>query len=141
MNSLEIDVNKPTLAPLLAVKNGAAACDFYLAAFAATEIFRITDPEGGVVARLAIGSSDFWLADESPDHANYSPETLGGSTVRMVLTVDDPDVVFAKAITAGASVVYDVADQSYGWRLGRIVDPFGHHWEIGKPLRSEFYFE
>jgi PhnB protein len=123
-----------SLAPLLSVRNGARAIDFYKAAFGAEELFRIADPSGAVVARLAVGGAEFWLADESPEHANCSPETLGGSSVRIVLTVDDPDTVFASAVAAGATVVYEVADQGYGWRVGRLTDPFGHHWEIGKPL-------
>ena len=81
-----------------------------------------------------MGGADFWVADESPQHKNFSPETLGGATTRMVLTVDDPDAVFAKAVAAGAVEVWPVGDQEYGWRVGRLVDPFGHHWEIGKPL-------
>ncbi len=72
-------------------------------------------------------------ADESPDHGNFSPESLGGGTVRMVLTVGDPDSVFDQAVLAGANIVSPVREQ-YGWRLGRVVDPFGHHWEIGRPL-------
>jgi PhnB protein len=87
-----------------------------------------------VVAQLSIGDCDFWLADESPEHQNFSPESLGGSTVRMVLVVDDPDGVFNQAIATGATSVWPVADQRYGWRVGRVVDPFGHHWEIGKPI-------
>ena len=125
---------KTSLAPLLSVKGGARALEFYEAAFGATEVFRIEDPEGLVVARLAIDGAEFWVADDSPEHANYSPEALGGSCVRMVLTVNDPDAVFAMAIAGGATEVYAVSDQPYGWRLGRLVDPFGHHWEIGKPL-------
>jgi len=73
------------------------------------------------------------LADESPEHQNFSPETLVGGTVRMVMIVDDPDAAFARAVAAGAAVVWPVGNQ-YGWRLGRVVDPFGHHWEIGKPM-------
>ena len=73
------------------------------------------------------------MADESPEHANYSPETLGGGTVRMVMTVSDPDAAFARAVEAGATVVRPMADE-YGWRLGRVVDPYRHHWEIGRPL-------
>ncbi len=125
---------KTSLAPLLSVKGGARALEFYAAAFGATEVFRIEDPDGLVVARLAIDGAEFWVADDSPEHANFSPEALGGSCVRMVLTVNDPDAVFATAIAAGATEVYAVSDQPYGWRLGRLVDPFGHHWEIGKRL-------
>lgn len=90
--------------------------------------------DGAVVARLSIAGAEFWLADESPDHRNFSPESIGGGTVRLILTVDDPDGVYNRAIAAGASVVWPVADQPYGWRVGRLADPYGHHWEIGKPL-------
>jgi PhnB protein len=125
---------RPSVAPMLSVRRGSAAIDFYKAAFDATEIFRMESPDGAVVAHLAVGVSDFWVADESPDHKNFSPETLGGATTRMILTVDDPDKVYAHAISAGASEVSAVDDKEYGWRVGRVRDPFGHHWEIGKPL-------
>jgi PhnB protein len=126
----------PILSPLLNVRNGAKAIDFYKSAFGATELFRV-DNGGSVVARLSVGQSEFWLADESPEHANFSPESLSGSsTVRMILIVENPDAVFAQALQAGAKVVWPVEDQPYGWRVGRVVDPFGHHWEIGKPLHG-----
>jgi PhnB protein len=86
-----------------------------------------------VVAQLSVDGAQFWVADESPEHLNFSPESLGGGSVRMVMTVDDPDAAFERAVAAGASVVSPVSND-YGWRLGRVVDPFGHHWEIGKPL-------
>ena len=126
--------HQTSLAPMLSVRNGAKAVDFYKAAFGASELFRVEDPSGAVVAQLSVGKSDFWVADESPEHKNFSPETLGGVTTRMVLVVDDPDAIFAQAVTAGAQVVSPVQDQPYHWRVGRVVDPFGHHWEIGKPL-------
>ena len=122
---------------MLSVRNGAKAVEFYKAAFGATELFRVEDPSGAVVAQLSVGQSDFWVADESPEHKNFSPETLGGCSVRLVMVVDDPDAVFSQAVAAGATVVWPVADQPYGWRVGRIADPFGHHWEIGKPLQNE----
>jgi PhnB protein len=87
-----------------------------------------------VVVRFSLAGGEFWAADESPEDANYSPETLNGGTVRMVLTVEDPDAVFSRAVKAGATVVSPMGDQ-YGWRLGRVADPFGHHWEIGKELK------
>jgi PhnB protein len=98
-------------------------------------VYRVggTDDEPSVVAQLAVGESTFWVADESPPHANFSPETLGGGTVRMLLVVDDPDAAVTRAVRAGATEVYPVTNE-HGWRLGRIVDPFGHHWEIGRPL-------
>jgi PhnB protein len=120
------------ISPLLSVRDGAKAIEFYESAFGATELFRMD--EGSVIARLSIGGAQFWLADESPEHLNFSPESLAGSTVRMVMIVTNPDAVFERAVAAGASVVWPVENQPYGWRVGRIVDPFGHHWEIGKPL-------
>lgn len=123
-----------TLAPFLSVRGGARAIDFYKAAFGAKELFRMDDGSGSVVARLAVGDSEFWLSDESPEHSNFSPQTLGGSTFRLLMVVDDPDTAFARAIAAGGKEVYPVTDEPYQWRVGRFVDPFGHHWEIGKPL-------
>lgn len=122
-----------SIAPMLSVRGGANAVDFYKAAFGASESFRLDDESGAVVARLKAGAAEFWVADESPEHLNFSPETLGGGTVRMVMVVDDPDTAFDRAVAAGAGVVWPVCNE-YGWRLGRIVDPFGHHWEIGRPL-------
>lgn len=126
---------KPVIEPMLSVRNGAKAVEFYTAAFAAETLFRIGEADEAVVAQLSAGGAIFWVTDESPEHANFSPETLGGSTVRLVMIVDDPDAVFERAVGAGAKVVWPVADQPYHWRVGRLADPFGHHWEIGKPLR------
>jgi PhnB protein len=123
------------LVPMLNVRNGAEALDFYKVAFGAELLFCTPPESGSVVAQMSIEGAEFWLADESPENQNFSPETLHGSTVRIVLIVDNPDTVFNCAIAAGATVIHPVADQDYGWRMGRLVDPFGHHWEIGKPLR------
>jgi PhnB protein len=123
-----------SIAPMLSVRKGAKAVEFYQAAFGAAVPFRLDAPDGAVVARLVVADAEFWVADESPEHKNFSPETLGGGTVRMVMIVDDPDSAFDRAVRAGAKVVHPVADQPYGWRVGRVEDPFGHHWEIGKPL-------
>jgi PhnB protein len=122
-----------TIAPMLSVRRGREALAFYAAAFGATELFKVESPDGHVVAQLAVDGAAFWVADESPAHANFSPETLNGGTVRMILTVADPDAVFDRAVAAGATVVTPMKDD-YGWHLGRIVDPYGHHWEIGRPL-------
>jgi PhnB protein len=124
---------KTSIAPMLSVRRGSMAIEFYKAAFGAGELFRIDAEDGTVVARLSVGEAEFWVADESPEHQNFSPESLGGGTVRMVMIVENPDASFERAVAAGATVVWPVSNQ-YGWRLGRIVDPFGHHWEIGKPL-------
>ena len=120
-----------SIAPMLSVRNGPRAVEFYQAAFGAEVLFR-TDSDGEVVARLAAEGAEFWVADESPEHQNFSPETLGGGTVRMVMIVADPDRAFERAVGAGAKVVVAVRNE-YGWRLGRVVDPYGHHWEIGRP--------
>jgi PhnB protein len=124
-----------TIAPFLSVRNGAKAIEFYKSAFGATETFRHDDPggSGSVVARLSVNGAELWVADESPEHKNFSPETLNGSTTRMVMVVNDPDAVFQRAVNAGAKVIVAMED-NYGWRLGRVLDPYGHHWEIGKPM-------
>ena len=119
--------------PMLSVRNGAGAVEFYKTAFGAEVLFLLEDG-GSVVAQLSVGGAVFWVADESPEHLNFSPETLGGGTIRLVMIVDDPDAAFERAVAAGATVVRSVADEPYQWRVGRVVDPFGHHWEIGKPL-------
>ena len=118
---------------MLSVRRGAEAVRFYESAFGARVLYRTDAPDGAVVARLSADGAEFWVADESPEHQNFSPESLGGGTVRMVMIVGQPDEAFAKAVAAGAAVVWPVENQ-HGWRLGRVVDPFGHHWEIGKPL-------
>jgi PhnB protein len=92
-----------------------------------------TDDAPSVVAQLAVGDASFWVADETPAHGNFSPESLGGGTVRMLLIVDDPDAAVERAKAAGAEQVYAVSEE-HGWRPGRIEDPFGHHWEVGRPL-------
>jgi PhnB protein len=126
---------RPQVVAQLSVRRGRAAIAFYEAAFGARVVYRVggTDELPEVVAQLAVGDATFWVADESPEHRNFSPETLGGATVRMLLVVDDPDAVLAGAVAAGAREVAGVAEE-HGWRLGRIEDPFGHHWEIGRPL-------
>ena len=125
-----------SLAPFLSVRRGKQAVEFYARAFGAQEQFRIESDKGEVVARLSIGAAEFWLSDESPAHGNFSPDTLKGGTVRMVLTVDDPSAVFDQAIKAGATSIHPVARQ-HGFLMGRLADPFGHHWEIVKPLKGE----
>ena len=123
---------RTTIAPWLSVRNGAQAVEFYKSAFGAVEVFRM-DEGSSVVARLSVEGAEFWMGDESPEHGNFSPQSLNGSSVRIILTVADPDSVFTRTVAAGASQVFPVGEE-YGWRLGRVVDPFGHHWEIGRPL-------
>jgi PhnB protein len=114
----------------LSVRNWTRAIQFYKSAFGASELYRV---EAGGVAQLSVSGATFWVAEESPAHLNFSPESLGGCTARMLLIVEDPAAVCAQAIASGATQVAPVAD-AHGWRLGRIADPSGHHWEIGRPL-------
>ncbi|HEY3974921.1 MAG TPA: VOC family protein [Candidatus Sulfotelmatobacter sp.] len=123
-----------TIAPWLSVRDSAHAVDYYKSAFGAVEVFRL-DAGGSVIARLSVEGAEFWVGDESPEHFNFSPQTLGGCSVRIILTVADPDAFFARALAAGASQVYAVVEE-HGWRIGRVVDPFGHHWEIGRPIED-----
>jgi PhnB protein len=117
------------IAPWLSVRDGPSAVDYYKAAFGAVERYRLEDDTRRVVvAQLAIDQADFWL-QEDPD---ASPGGGGGS-IRMILTVEDPESVFRQAVAAGATEIAPVADE-HGWRVGRLADPFGHHWEVGKPL-------
>lgn len=118
------------LSATLSVRHWDQAVDFYKAAFAARELFRVP---GGGVAQLAIDDAEFWVAEESTVHLNFSPETLGGCSVRMLLLVEDPAAACAQAIRAGATQIVPVAE-AHGWLIGRIADPFGHHWEVARPI-------
>jgi PhnB protein len=122
-----------SLAPWLSVRDSVRAVEFYKAAFGAIEVFRIDGGDNGIVARLSVGDSEFWVSDESPEYQNFSPVTLDGATARFVLSVADPDAAHKQACAAGASQVTPVSEM-HGWRVGRVVDPFGHHWEIGREL-------
>ncbi len=112
----EVPSSSWTIAPWLSVRGSAQAVAFYQAAFDATEVFRLEDAEGGVVARLSVHGAEFWVSDESPEHGNFSPQTLGGGTMRMILTVEDPDAVVGDAIAAGATQVCAVSkSMAGGW--------------------------
>jgi len=123
-----------SLTPMLTVRSAVEAIDFYRSAFDAVEQSRSTAPSGHVVAELAIDGLRFFVVDENPQAFNLSPTSLDGTTVRLNLVVDDPDAAAAQAIAAGATEVFPVADQPYGFRQGRVADPDGHHWLIGTPL-------
>lgn len=119
---------------VLSVRRGAEAVEFYKRAFDATEVTRLVAPDGAVVSQLDLAGGRIMVADESPEHGHHSPESLGGTTVRIGLVVEDPDGLADRALAAGARLVYPVADQHYGWRLGCVEDPYGHRWDIGRPL-------
>jgi PhnB protein len=125
-----------TITPMLSVRDAGAAIDFYAAAFGATVVER-SDFGPTTVAELTIEDARFFVVTQDEQRGNVSPQTIEGrTTVRIDLIVDDPDAVAAQAIAAGAREMFAVADQPYGFRQGRVVDPEGHHWLIGKPLRA-----
>jgi len=119
------------LYPFLAVRDTDAAIAFYAEAFGATVRERVEAPGGNpIVAVLEIAGMPFGVATEAPELGTPSPEAAGATTVRVSLHVDDPDATAARAVAAGATEMFPVADQPYGLRQGRVVDPFGHHWLI-----------
>jgi PhnB protein len=121
-----------TFQPELWVDHAPAAVAFYEAAFGAVVRHQVGQGED-IVAQLAVGNACFWVAAASPDMARFSPAAIGGRTGRTLLITEDPDELFARAVGAGASGTAPVGEE-HGWRVGRIVDPYGHEWEIGKPL-------
>lgn len=120
-----------SLAPWLTLRSSIEAVDFYKKAFNAVEVYRLEGEGEDLVARLSVGSSDFWVSNGSSENKNIESSVEGN--IRMILTVTDPDALFGQALKAGASQVFAVAEE-HGWRSGRLVDPFGIHWEIGRPL-------
>lgn len=121
-----------SIQPELWIDRAGAAVEFYQAAFGAHVLHRVGAGDE-IVAQLAIGDDAFWVSSGGPDAPRFSPDAIGGATGRTLLVVDDPDAMFGQAVAAGATPASDVADE-HGWRLGRIFDPFGHEWEIGRPL-------
>ena len=120
-----------SIQPELWVERAAQALTFYQAAFGARVLHRVGDGDD-IVAQLAVGEARFWITAASPERGRFSPSAIGGGTGRTLLVVDDPDAVFRAAVAAGATETSPVGEE-HGWRVGRIVDPFGHEWEIGRP--------
>ena len=127
-------MTKTSITPMLTVRGASAAIDFYGRAFGATEVSRQTTPSGQIIAEMDIEGNRFFAVDENPAGFNLSPDALGGTSVRLSLVVDDPDAAATRAIAAGATEIFPIADQPYGMRQGRVQDPHGHHWLIGKYL-------
>ena len=123
-----------SIQPELWVEKPGQAVTFYEAAFGATILHRVGDADD-IVAQLGVGDAAFWVAASSASMGRLSPRAVDGATSRTLLVVDDPDRVVRQAVAAGATETASVGDE-HGWRLGRIVDPFGHEWEIGIPLGS-----
>ena len=117
--------------PELWVDSAAAAVAFYEAAFGATVVHRVGEGDD-IVAQLTIGDAAFWVGAASPAMKRLSPRAIDGATGRTLLLVDQPEALLERAVHAGATETSPITEE-HGWRLGRIVDPFGHEWEIGKP--------
>lgn len=119
-----------SIAPWLAVSDAEDAVEFYTAAFGADEVYRLEGDDGKLaVAQLAVEGAVFWVQDDSEG----SPEARGSGSVRMILSVEDPDSAFDQAVAAGATEVAPVSEE-YGWRTGRVIDPFGFDWELSRQL-------
>jgi PhnB protein len=124
-----------SIEPWLSIQGDTKAVDFYKSAFGATETYRMEDPGGGLVVKLAVDGASFWLSIEPAGEGKPGSSELGGGSVKMVITVADPDALFARALKAGAIEVFPIGE-AYGWRLGRLHDPYGLHWEIGYQLNQ-----
>ena len=122
----------PPFSPYITVKGANAAIEFYKSAFGATELFRLTDPSTGSIghAELLLSGSLLMLAEENLEWGNKSPQSLGGTPVRLCLIVENADVVVERARAAGATVERPPADMFYGFRSASVRDPFGHQWMV-----------
>ncbi|WP_028050182.1 VOC family protein [Cellulomonas sp. URHD0024] len=120
-----------SIEPDLVVPDVPAAAQFYAEAFGATEQHRV--PDGGVI-QLEVQGASFWLSGEGSDRR--SPAAVGSRSAWLILVVDDPDALWARAVDAGATPENEMTDD-YGWRVGSVVDPWGQRWEIGKRLGAE----
>jgi PhnB protein len=122
---------RTSLAPWLSVRDSVAAVAFYKSAFGAIETYKLEGEAGGIIARLSIQDAEFWVSEGGT--APEGDENVGGHTIRMILTVEEPEAFFEKALNAGAKEIFPVGEE-HGWKLGRLVDPFGLHWEIGHQI-------
>ena len=121
-----------SIEPELWVDRASDAVAFYEAAFGATALHRVGEGDD-IVCQLAVGDARFWVAAANPETGRFNPRTLGGATSRTLLVVDDPETFMDRAVDAGAAEKSPVGTE-HGWRIGRIIDPFGHEWEIGRPI-------
>lgn len=126
-----------SIQPYLHVRGAAEALEFYKNAFGAREKLRMMQPDGRVGhAEIEIGDSVLMLADEFPEKNIFSPKHLGGSTVSIMLYVQDCDAAYERALAAGAKSVREPADQFYGDRMAGIEDPFGFQWYLGTHIKD-----
>ncbi len=129
--------NYGTVAVSLVVRDAKAALAFYKKVFGAKHLYSLTTPDGGVAhGEFKIGDALIMISDENPQWGSKSPETLGGTPVTLNVMVEDPDAAVAKAEKAGAKVLSPAADQFYGFRAGRFLDPSGHVWIVSKVIEE-----
>jgi PhnB protein len=121
-----------SIQPELWIESPREALAFYEAAFGATVLHRVGEGDG-LVVQLGVGEAAFWVAPPSATMKRLSPRSIDGATSRMLLVIEDPETIVQRAVAAGAVESSPVSEE-HGWRLGRIIDPFGHEWEIGEPL-------
>jgi PhnB protein len=122
-----------SIQPWLSVNNGLKAIAFYKSAFGAIETYRLDAPDGSLVARLSIQGAAYWLSSGPQKPEEPTAESLGGGTIRMILVTENPEELFHRALAAGAKEIFPVGEE-HGWKLGRLEDPFGLHWEIGHEI-------
>ncbi len=125
--------------PYLMIDGAAAAIDFYVEAFGATERFRLDMPDGAIGhAEMMINGAVVYLADAPEDMEGdmAAPTKFGGSTVLMHQYVTDVDAAVERAVAAGATLLREPEDQFYGDRAAVIADPFGHHWSLHTHVRD-----
>jgi PhnB protein len=125
-----------SVTPYLFVDDAKAAIDFYTRAFGATEKFRL--PMGDRIghAEIRIGDSFVMLADEFPDMGHLGPKARGGTTVSLMIYVEDVDSAFKQAIEAGGKAERPVENQFWGDRMGTLSDPFGHKWSLATTVEE-----
>jgi PhnB protein len=129
-NNRDYNVTKKfSIEPWLTLNYGEQALEFYKSAFSAIETYRLQDPNGGLVVRLSFNGAGLWISSDSDQKTKHDI----GNSIRMILIVDDPDLLYSQALKAGATEIFPVGED-HGWRLGRLSDPFGLHWEIGYQL-------
>ena len=121
-----------SIQPELWVDDGSSAISFYENAFGARRLHVVGDGDE-VVAQLAIGEAAFWVATAGAGSDRLVPRNAGGATGRILLVAHPPAPGPAAAVGAGATEKSPV-EQEHGWLVGRIVDPYGHEWEIGRPV-------
>ena len=117
--------------PYLVIKNAKDAIAWYQKVFGAQVVMQMDAPDAKIMhAELKVGSAQFMLTEERPEHQALSPLTLGGSSTSALLYVPDTDAIVNQAVASGARITMPVADQFWGDRSGHLIDPFGHQWFI-----------